>query len=527
MTLLMNDPKVINLETLVEEATRATEKGVERFVEPAAGVLRRAESARMHLIFGRRGSGKSSLLRKACADLTLRRTPIAYIDIEPFKGHSYPDVLLSVLIETFKAFAEWLDTAAVHPASKTTFWRRLFGTKPQHPPLDKKGAKLLAGDLRAQINALTAELHREDLLQTRRRIAAEQEGETSAEKTLQLSAKHVKGAIGRTVASRDARSVQVETEYVDDKTQFLHRHIQTYRDLFKRLSTLAGGDSFLVLDDAYHLRRVDQPRVLDYFHRIAKGNSTWLKIGTIRHRASWYINGDPPLGLKIGDDADDIDLDLSLERFQTTREFLLKILDEFFTVTALTRPEVITDGALDRLVLASGGVARDFLGIFRRSIGKARERTDTRGDRINVEDINKAAGEYDTAKQDEFQFDVLEDRSDLQSEFEKIRDFCTKESRKNIFLLERDCDPGLRARIMELVDLRLIHRVDSRVTVSGKKSQVYEAYMLDVSQYTAERKIRDFEIIEFWKSDSRDKIRLLSIIYAPRGLDANGHPTKQ
>ena len=66
------------LETEVEEATRATPQGARRFVEPAEGTLRRAVSKRHHIVFGRRGSGKSSLLRKGAADLAVDRRPIAY-----------------------------------------------------------------------------------------------------------------------------------------------------------------------------------------------------------------------------------------------------------------------------------------------------------------------------------------------------------------------------------------------------------------------------------------------------------------
>lgn len=515
MTTLIDDARVTELETLVEEAARANEKGVEHFIEPAAGVLKRAEAARMHIIFGRRGSGKSSLLRKVCANLTINRSPIAYVDLEPFKGHSYPDVLLSILIETFEAFATWLDTAAVNPANKRGFWDRLFGTKPTRKPLDKKAAKALADDLRVQVRELTEQLHREDQLLTRTRAQTERADETSSADGLKLASAPLTAATKQSQKTADKNAIEVATEYRDDKTSFLHRHIQTYRKLFKRLSELAGGDAFLVLDDAYHLRKIDQPRVLDYVHRIAKGNNTWLKIGTIRHRATWYVNGDPPIGLKIGDDADDIDLDLSLERFRTTREFLVRILDGLMERTGLQRQEIVTDGALDRLVLASGGVARDFLGIFRRSISKARERNDNRGERVNVEDVNNAAGDYDATKQEEFHLDVLDGENALQAEYERIRSFCTRESRRNIFLLDKDAPPALRAAVMELVDLRLIHQVDSRVTVSGRKSHVFEAYMLDVSQYTAARKIRDFEIIEFWQSNSREKMRLASIIYAP------------
>jgi hypothetical protein len=88
---------------------------VKYFIEPTPGVLDKAKNKRHHIIFGRRGSGKSSLLRKVAADLTITRTPIAYVDLEQFKGHSYPDVLISVLINTLMEFKKWLDTAATNP----------------------------------------------------------------------------------------------------------------------------------------------------------------------------------------------------------------------------------------------------------------------------------------------------------------------------------------------------------------------------------------------------------------------------
>ena len=100
--------------------------------------------------------------------------------------------------------------------------------------------------------------------------------------------------------------------------------------------------------------------------------------------------------MKIGDDADEIDLDLTLEKYQQAKDFLSRILKSFFDSAQLKVEGILTDGAIDRLVLASGGVARDFLGIFRRSIGIARNRSaGARGPKIGVEDVNAAAGEYD------------------------------------------------------------------------------------------------------------------------------------
>jgi hypothetical protein len=74
---LLNTAKVDRLMTLVEEATRATKGPPKRFIEPARGTLDRAKSRRHHIVFGRRGSGKTSLLRKAASDQTLLRTPVA------------------------------------------------------------------------------------------------------------------------------------------------------------------------------------------------------------------------------------------------------------------------------------------------------------------------------------------------------------------------------------------------------------------------------------------------------------------
>ena len=93
----LNSEAVQNLQNALTEAVRASEEGVQRFIEPASGPLRVALSRRPHLIFGRRGSGKTSLLRKAIAEHNLDRRLSAFVDLEPFKGHTYPDVLISVL----------------------------------------------------------------------------------------------------------------------------------------------------------------------------------------------------------------------------------------------------------------------------------------------------------------------------------------------------------------------------------------------------------------------------------------------
>lgn len=512
--MLMEQEWVTVLENQLEEASRATQEGVKRFVEPAANTLRRAYNKRPHLIFGRRGSGKSSLMRKAASELTLKRTPISFVDLETFKGHAYPDVLVSILIESFKSFANWLETAGVHPASKTTFWRKFFGRKPDAKPLDKRKAKRLADELREMVEELQQVL--DSPLATERAVRSNDVDSHSDQRNFSAAAR--KGPLTGSASSESQRrsesSLEIADEYATSKEEHLHRNILSYQEKFREMAELAGSDSFLFLDDLYYIRRSDQARVLDYFHRIGKSGRLWIKVGTIRFRSTWYVHGDPPIGLKLGDDADDIDLDVTLEKFDSAKRFLIRVLDSFLP-EGRTPNTFMTDGALDRLVLASGGVARDFLGILRKAIAVARERGNThRGERIFAEDVNAASGEYDRSKRDELSRDTLDEEADLNRRFQSIRDFCTKKSKTNVFLVAQDAPDELLSSVNELVDLRLIHKIRSRVTVkSGRAGESFEAFMMDVSQYTAARKTRDMEIIEFWTSEGDDKLRRAKLIY--------------
>jgi hypothetical protein len=521
MSNILDSHEMANLLTLVEEAARSTEEGVKHFVEPAPGTLQRTTNKRHHIVFGRRGSGKSSLLRKAAADLTVDRRPIATVNLEAFKGHSYPDVLISVLISTFMEFQKWIDSAAIHPSTKTTFWQKLFGTAPKRPSFNRAKSARLSAQFKTHIETLGKELHRTDDAEMKITDGAETSQKDSFGVKVNAASPVLTAGGEASAASSQTQKQEVEQKFKRSKTDFLHRHIIDFQRLFTELGDLSNGDAYLFLDDLYHIRRSDQARVLDYFHRLAKDHHLWMKVGTIRHRTNWYVHGDPPIGMKIADDADEIDLDLTLEKYSLAKSFLIKVLTNFAMSAGVGRLDgFLTDGAIDRLVLASGGVARDFLSIFRRSVVVARERGGgSRGNKVGVEDVNIAAGEYDSTKREDFKRDTLDDSSPLDAEFRRIRQFCLDVNNTNCFLLDKELQNVEVNLIHELVDLKLVHLVRSRVTVSGRRGRIFEAYMLDLSQYAGSRKRRELKIVEFWKSDSKEALRRLSIIYSP-GKDA-------
>ena len=230
---ILDTPEVAKLVTLVEEAARSTEEGVKRFVEPAQGTLGRAINKRHHMIFGRRGSGKTSLLRKAATDLTVDRRPIAFVDLEAFKAHSYPDVLLSVLISTFKEFERWLRTAAIHPAHKTSFWKRLFGSQPKRPAFNRKGAEKLADQLHSQILELERQLHSADDINTTASTKESSDSNSGSEIGGTLGTDDVNVTAKLSGAERTSATVEMQEQYRKSKTDFLHRHILDYQSLFR------------------------------------------------------------------------------------------------------------------------------------------------------------------------------------------------------------------------------------------------------------------------------------------------------
>jgi hypothetical protein len=519
----LDSTEMQRLLTLVEEATRANAAGVEFFVEPAEGALRRATSKRHHIIFGRRGSGKSSLLRKAAIDLTRERRPMAWVDLESFKNHSYPDLLLSVLIKTMKEFGAWLETAAVAPANKTSVWKRFFGGKPTRPPFDRAACLKLREVITRHVGDLETQLHAADDAEVQQSESQKGDATDSSEDSLGITLGTKRLGVSGAVRDVRSRSVSAESKSTESfrraKIEFLRRHVMDFQAIFSEMAKLSSGASFLFLDDLYHLRKPEQPLVLDYLHSMAKGHDLWLKVGTIKHRSNWYIHGSPPLGIKLGDDADAIDLDLTLEKYSLAKDFLRKILHNLARNVGLSESlGFVTDTGLDRLVLASGGVARDFLTIFRLSVAAARERGENiRGGRVGAEDVNVGAGEHEPTKRQEFRMDIrVDEEASLDQVFQRVRSFCLDSANSNCFLIEKDTQGQTADGVHELVDLKLLHFIRARVTVNTRQGRLYEAYMLDLSQYAGSRTKRGLELVEFWQKDSKDKLRKASLIFEER-----------
>ena len=508
MTTILEGNEVKKLKEIVEEATRSTRAGLKRFVEPGKDDLPRAKMKYHHIIFGRRGSGKTSLLRKAAKDLTLELRPVAIVNLESYKDNSYPDVLLSILIESFREFIKWFKSREADSSQKFSIFRRLFSRKQGNPMVI----------LHDQINQLEELKNSPDSAEMSRRIRQDQEHVNEIQEGGQLGYPGIKLSGKRSETEKKITSKETTEAFRRSKIIFLNRHIAEYQRIFRKISEISSGDLYLFLDDLYHIKREDQAKVLDYFHRVAKDNNLWLKVGTIRHRTREYIPGDPSIGIKIGEDVGQIDLDKTLDKYRETKKFLVKVLDKFREESGLdSLKQILTDGAIDRLVVGSGGVARDFLQLFRKSIDYALDRIPgSRTDKISAEDVNKASGDYDLIKKSEFKRDTsVSDRSTLEGQFHRIWDSCINKKNTTVFLLDMNTPQSKLDLIEELVDLKLVHLAKPRVTVSSLPGKIFKAYMLDLSQYTGARRKYGLKNIEFWRKGESEKLRRSNLVYNP------------
>ena len=401
------------LPRLLQEATRATPaSGPDTYVPPSGGEA--AESNYHHFVFGQRGSGKSSLLRYLQHQMIFSGRVAAWIDQEIFSNLSYPDVLVTVLHELMKSLSETLETKA----NATNGQHRQFSLrkKPAHP----------ANDLLEELHATTVELEKLKFAPLNRRIEwkVTQGSNTSSKASAGLRMELVSLQAG--VESTDQSSTTASETVDGTKEEYLERALTGYRELITKTASEVGG-GFVFVDDLYQIRREDQAQVLGYLHRLVKDTGLWLKIGSIRYSTITFNPGNPPRGMQRGHDAHEVPLDRGLRHFQSSQNFLEKILSEIGQKVEVDIYDLLTDDARKRLVLAAGGVARDYLRLTAGAIEEARNRGvtgKTGSHRIIVEDINKAAGLLSPAKFEDLKVDEPEEAIKLSGLVRRLTEFC-------------------------------------------------------------------------------------------------------
>jgi hypothetical protein len=160
-----------------------------------------------------------------------------------------------------------------------------------------------------------------------------------------------------------------------------------------------------------------------------------------------------------------------------------------------------------RMVLASGGVPRDFLSLFLQVLAQK----DGSADAIGKDDVRLLSSGVWKERIEELKADSeQQDQDGLLRGVYAIQRFCVNEKHNNIFLVadkllqERD---DVSQLVNRLLDYRIIHSVGSALTHKTLPG-TFQAYMIDIGAYANLRKLAGrFTEIDITAPDARERLR--------------------
>lgn len=224
--------------------------------------------------------------------------------------------------------------------------------------------------------------------------------------------------------------------------------------------------------------------------------------------------------MQLGQDAGEVSLDITLQQFTAAQQFLETVLAGICRPLGIDVSTLATEGGRQRLVLGSGGVARDYLYLTQMALRNANERPPNPSrvhNRIGAEDVNEAAAILSAQKQQDLALDAGPNADELRERLTDVAKFCLDVNGTNVFLVEgpklQEDDWG--KEIQTLADLRLVHQIGNLSVQTGTyRGRRFVGFTLDLSNYTGTRSER-IRPIEFWTRTGKQDIRRARLIYEP------------
>lgn len=203
-------------------------------------------------------------------------------------------------------------------------------------------------------------------------------------------------------------------------------------------------------------------------------------------------------------------MDRGLPDFNNSKRFLEDILQSLAEEKKIGVSELFSDGALDRLVLAAGGVPRDYIGLASDSISVAKNRgvsAKAGSHRVIAEDVNEAAGRTVTLKLADLDEDARDRSDELRTLIIKLTAHCRDTG--CAWFLADTLDQALVTQLGRLQNMRFIHLIDSNESLPDQQSSRYLVYILDVSQLAAQRAVQ----VDFMGWTKREKRRARKLVF--------------
>lgn len=462
---MINSPETNKLINLIKDSFRVRPNQNPVYID-FSNNLERLKAKQHQIIFGRRGSGKSCLLVHFKNTISNKDSLEIYIEADEIKRLGYPDILTRLLLSIMEKIL-----------NSRNWWQKIIYSKSKLNKSIKNLRKLLD--------------------QAESRQVKQEESQTT-----NYSTKAEKGFFSGSFGK--SNSLGKLSEFQESKLDTLERYLSDYKNALKEEIKKRNLQTvYILLDDFYLIKKERQPDVVDYLHRLVRGTEMYLKIGTVKHRTILVRNEEQTIGVVLNQDIEPINLDRTLENLTAPTQFLSNLLNSLGEKVGLSNPanDLFNPQALEKLVIASGGVPRDFLTILVDAIENAISQN---RNYITPTNVWKSASSFSYQnKLKDLRVDVGADAQSIEKVFRDILKFCIIDKKRTSFLVsqeEAQIEINIHELILQLMDGKLLHIIEPDTSAASNRPGRYEAYTLDFSLFMEPRK-RGIQIVEFWNFD--------------------------
>ncbi|MHA6279548.1 hypothetical protein ACXYMT_05150 [Salinimicrobium sp. CAU 1759] len=312
----------------------------------------------------------------------------------------------------------------------------------------------------------------------------------------------------RTEKNEEENSQDLAFIQTIDKREKLDDLILSISDSLGYFSELTGNKTVLFLDDFYLVELSKQPRIVQYLHDIyknAKLNSFCFKLCSIPNRTR--INKENKADFSFKDDFSPIRLDKELYDFANLKDYLLKITANLSPALGLNSNDILgifsNDDVLNFTTVATGGVPRDFLVILSELIKIARSEN---AHKIKKEHLYSAISDLKQDKEQNIEIESDIPPEKLREALEIIENEIVKGLKTNVILYPAQLAKEHNSLLKNLVNLRYLHIINDSTSSDKIKKEIFVSYLVDMTFYATGRRLKPgFDFREFWYQDSSQR----------------------
>lgn len=343
--------------------------------------------------------------------------------------------------------------------------------------------------------------------------------ENDFELSIQLS-----NVIQNNISVVDSKTINKEDEIIKNRSDILEEQKDNIVTLFKCFYSITKKQIVLMLDDFYQIKNDNQPFIIQFLHDVSKdctNRGFRFKLFAIPGR---LILNDQGVDMSYKDDFSPLTIDTDMSNIDFLCDHLSKMLsaisESINTENYLSKQDILdlfprhnNEEVFTYMILASGGVPRDFIVLFKEVIIEARK---------NNQECVKKENIYNVVKKTRDDKDNnVENDASLSSETIDMLRRCLENDfannyKTNVFLypISAANDKVQETILRNLENLRYLYLIKDNLTSEKTKEQC-KAYMIDMSFcIVGSRKKNNFEIRKYWEKTEKSSVLRQSVMWS-------------